>query len=101
VRIGVVGGQSAVEFILMRPRDFRSFGLGSNAVPDLLYEQDALGEVEPIDAQRFGGGMPRDTSSSEISRSPWVYPCYLLRATMMQRNNVGFPALLIEQSKKL
>jgi hypothetical protein len=54
----------------MRLRDFKGFGLGSNAVPDLFHKQDALGEAEPINAQRFGGGMHLETSSSEMSRSP-------------------------------
>jgi hypothetical protein len=70
VRIGVVGRKSAVEFVLMGLRDFESFSLGSNAVLDLFYGQDALGEAEPINAEQFGGCMHLETSSSKMSRSP-------------------------------
>jgi hypothetical protein len=38
VWVGVIGRQSAIEFVLMGLRNVKGFSLCSNAVPDLFYE---------------------------------------------------------------
>jgi hypothetical protein len=69
MRIGIIGRQAAVEFILMGLWYVKRFRLSSDTVPDLFHQEDALGETQPINAQGFGCCMHLEISSREMSRS--------------------------------
>ena len=52
--------------MLHRLSDVEGFSLGSNAVPDFLHQEDALGKAELIKTQGCDSGIPLETSSREM-----------------------------------